>query len=798
MRSRSVLGADIPRQPRCVKRHFSAYTSRAYTTEEHPTDAAETRPHNQQEAELHQRILEICDDTVIPYGEFGRDLWDESLKVLKEMSSHHTALGLECSCMLMERLVIEQGARKTSMTSKANETSFSSLTAAHLNGVVQNWETCWKKGRVTVAPTQMLSLLDDWLYRLEHDLHPDVETYTTLIQGAMFCRINPEAARSFAENLFKRMVAEDDDHRHPNVRPNTATYDAMIHGLSNYCGDVPRAEFYLNQMCLEAARHSNRSVELNVRSFTSVLRAYSRIEVENDPHNEVPERAHAMLRHMQYLDTLGTSANVKPDQSAFVFVLTCWAKSKHPQAAARVKELYEEMRADPNAKPSNAYPLSQVLMKLAEVGDADTAKTLLDEHLRALPNSLDGTKINNSNHVQGHYHKCFESVMRAWERSGRPEALKQIEELIDRMKELAASQILPETKLGRMHYHCYISCVDKSSGILAKKDIVAKIEGIVKEMEELAAAGSDDVKPDAYTYTMLLLAHATHGQDPYKAEAVLEHMYQRHLEDGKSKSTQPNVRSFNVCLKAWAQSQADNAPERADGILGRMWKLHETGILENVKPDAISYTTVMMCHVRSRSPGRGRRCQDLLEEMEARSVPSVDTCYILPISTWISVGDVQKAEESLDHFIMQHQNGKIKFKPNEVAFKVVSRAWAKSKHPTAAARIEGLIHKMQEHFKSGLLKQPPTRSMYEELLKSHYFSGETWAGENAERVLQKMEALAANSRHLLTAPTTDDYNSKAQTSEYVLFSYGSFFTHAFLLHALLQSLCFLTLEKDVD
>jgi Pentatricopeptide repeat domain len=559
--------------------------------------------------------------------------------------------------------------------------------------------------------------------------------------------------------LFMRMLDEDDNHRHPNVRPNTATYDTMIHILANRCGDISRAEYYLDQMCLEAAGHVNRNVAPNVRSFTPVLRAYSRVEVEKDPRNEVPERAHAMLRHMQYLDTLGALPNVAPDEAAFVFVLTSWARSKHPQAAARVKELYAEMTADPKTKPTSAHPLSQVLMKAAETGDADTASTLLDEHLQALTNPLDGTGSNNINNLPRPDHKCFEFVMRAWERSGRPEALKHIEQLIKRMKELAANQILPEAKLGRGHFHSYLSCMEKSSGVMAKEEIVAKAKEIVKEMEELAAEGGDDAKPDAYTYTMLILAHATHGQDPYEAEEVLERMYQRHLEDGESSITQPNIRSFNVCLKAWAQSRADNAPERADGILRRMWKLHEAGILENVKPDAITYTTVMMCHVRSRSPGRGQRCRDLLEEMESRSVPLVDASYSLPISAWLSLGNVERAEESLMHFITEYQNKRINFTPDSRSFKLVIQALAKSRLPTAAARIEGLIHKMQEHFKAGLLKQPPTRSTYAELLKSHYFSGATWAGENAERVLQTMEADSGNG---LTSPTTDDYNSKPQ------------------------------------
>ncbi len=120
-----------------------------------------------------------------------------------------------------------------------------------------------------------------------------------------------------------------------------------------------------------------------------------------------------------------------------------------------------------------------------------------------------------------------------------------------------------------------------------------------------------------------------------RAEDVLLRMSASASSSSSSSSSRPvdddadavrvDVRSFNTVLKAWGNSGGGmNAARRADLVLRKMMKLCDDGH-DDIRPDAISYTTVMGAYLRVDHDDHAKaldRVMKLLDEFEGRSSSS--------------------------------------------------------------------------------------------------------------------------------------------------------------------------------
>jgi pentatricopeptide repeat protein len=100
---------------------------------------------------------------------------------------------------------------------------------------------------------------------------------------------------------------------------------------------------------------------------------------------------------------------------------------------------------------------------------------------------------------------------------------------------------------------------------------------------------------------------------PDEAEGIFEEM----LEDFNSGNSlaEPDVKSFNIILKALVAARQPESAARADAIVARMKVLHRDGILPS-GPTVVTYTTLIACHLCSGQACAPRRADEILQEMQ--------------------------------------------------------------------------------------------------------------------------------------------------------------------------------------
>ena len=705
-------------------------------------------------------MSQLSDDIDIPYGEFTLPLWQESCKLIEEMAQLQTPSGFEYCCTLMDRLVIEADHLRdfNDGDAVASSSSFSEdiintnnhdreecleqVTTETLNSIVRNWSKCWEaKQGVNVTPPQMLAQMDDWISRLDNALHPDVKTYGMIIKAAINFHTNPKIVRSFVESLFERMIQEADTDIHPNVRPDTMTYATLIPFLAGL-RDTQAAENYLNQMLLECAK-GNSNVQPTVAICNSILSAYDFVagHPHKDPRKEAPYHAEKIFRYMQHLHESGTLKGIKPNLHSYLLLLQCWGNSKHPNAPNKSKELYYEMKHNQDSKlQPNHRVLERVIKTMAaQVGHARDAQDLLYEYLEGADfNKQDGGSgsRDQSSAAEAIPCSCFQAVLAAWCKENSVESVDMAENLINRMRDMSASGALKDGHLRTVHYNKLFFCLAKHLKNIENAGNRADL--IVKEMEE------QGLKPDKYTFDCLIAISAMGTKDPHRAENTLEQMYEAHLLDG---GTEPDTRSFNHCLHAWAKCGTEQAPERADSILRRMWKLHETGVLSNVRPDTKSYSIVMGCHVNARHPNIDR-CLELFEEMQSRSIPEDLVTNSICLNALARAGRPAEAEDMLDRVIEKYTSGEIESKPDVGLFNYVLSAWSVTDAENAGYNGQRILDRMKELHQLGVLDNPPNLDSYTKLIRCWIHPKQPW--ERSERIasiLHHLEKLAQHDRH---------------------------------------------------
>lgn len=707
------------------------------------------------EEKLQERITELCDDTAVPFGNFTPEIWKESLQALGNMAHLQSPKGLEYCCMMMDRLVIETDHQRNVTTDSTTISSSTghALSTETLNSIVRNWSKCWEaKEMESVTPPQMLDMVDEWVLRLDHSLlHPDVKTYGMIIKAAINYHNNQKHARSFAANLFHRMIREAEEDVHPNVSPDTKTYGSMIHFWSSL-GDTQQAEVYLNQMVMECAKGTS-DVQPTSYICNSILAAYSKNAGNKykDPSSEIPFRVERMVRRMQQLHESGTLKGIKPKLHSFQLLMMCWEKSQRPEAADKVRELYYEIK---NSKDSTVWPdattLEIVLKTLSKTGDAEKAQEILDEHLEELITNNKGTDAsrNNKASIIEPNSSCFFSVGTAWYNSKTERSVYMVEKLIERMHNLSDDGTLKDAQVKTKHYVTLLHSLAKHARTMP--DANEKAEKVVKTMEK------KNMKLNKSAYDCLIGIQAVTGNDPYRAEELLEQMYDAHLADGGFENTKPDTRSFNNCLRAWSESGDEKAPERSDAILRRMHKLYESDVLQSL-PNQISYSLLIRCHAKSGSSNASRRCLELLEELRKQKLDADVITYGIVLHCMARASAAQEADDLLQYVITECKENK-KLKPNGRLFNSVINAWSRSGNKNAGERGQALVDQMKELNGSGLLDGPPDIACYSSLIQCWTLPRHPWASEKADEILQHLEEMATAGDQSL-APDMSVYNA---------------------------------------
>jgi hypothetical protein len=192
----------------------------------------------------------------------------------------------------------------------------------------------------------------------------------------------------------------------------------------------------------------------------------------------------------------------------------------------------------------------------------------------------------------------------------REEAAETAENLLQLMKDLAKDEAN------------ILASGDNSSVV----EDEAEVDEYEKFNEEFADFEDDkqmgtSLQPTVITYNSCLNAWAKSDtrQAAPRAHALLQRMLEASLNDPTA--VKPNRTSFNTVINAYARfSRYDaNAPEKAEELMNLMYDMYYSGRLETVKPDTVTYTSLINAWARSVDrPDKVQNARRLLDVLLAK------------------------------------------------------------------------------------------------------------------------------------------------------------------------------------
>mmetsp|Transcript_17422 Transcript_17422/g.42318 ORF Transcript_17422/g.42318 Transcript_17422/m.42318 type:complete len:203 (-) Transcript_17422:152-760(-) len=191
------------------------------------------------------------------------------------------------------------------------------------------------------------------------------------------------------------------------------------------------------------------------------------------------------------------------------------------------------------------------------------------------------------------------------------------------------------------------------------------------------------------------------GDYALKSESLLDELYRRGLGGG-DRQLLPNTRSYNAVLLGWRDSNATDAPQRAEALLKQMT---EDNKIAGCDPDPVTLHLMM--------------------------------------GTWAKSDQTGAAERAEKYLTLFFEGPEPVFPSNPIAYNIAINAYANSNEPDAAMKADAVYQRMKERYDSGDEDLRPTVITLTSLRKAWSSSND----KNASEKLQQIENLIKSERN---------------------------------------------------
>ena len=336
------------------------------------------------------------------------------------------------------------------------------------------------------------------------------------------------------------------------------------------------------------------------------------------------------------------------------------------------------------------------------------------------------------------------SVLDALAKHGTEEAAFRAEALLERMQEMSDNGSNPFSSPDTVSFTSVIKAWSRSASTQAAE----KAEALLLQFRELSMKNKN-VAPDIVMYNMVLHCWAEHNskQRNKRERPRVDETGARRAETllRRMKTTDGiglDVYSYNIVMNAWSNSGNNQvAARRARELFKEMKDAYHAGDFK-LKPDVITYNTVIKLIARSGIQGCVDEARSLMKEMEGEGYRiNVVTCNTVMAATAKYGGRdaVQKAEDMLNEMEELYKNGNKYVRPGEITFNILLHAYAKSKNPADVEKAEKLLNRMIERSdkNNGEDTMSPSIKTFATVLDAYANTGQS---EKAEALFDKMAA----------------------------------------------------------
>jgi len=258
-----------------------------------------------------------------------------------------------------------------------------------------------------------------------------------------------------------------------------------------------------------------------------------------------------------------------------------------------------------------------------------------------------------------------------------------------------------------------------------------RANALLEELEAAMIEANSSVQPrnfgaNAITYHSVLSGYIKTckiGDDGYaaeKAESILNRMEEKLsssklTEEEKHYRYQPNVIAYSSIIDAWSKSGTKT--DRAEALLHRMEN-------KGIKPNVVTYTSVLTSFARNDSIEGPSKAMELLQHMS---------------NLYIETGDTS-------------------VKPNVISYFAVIDCWCRCNVAKGGFEAEKLLQEMEKMYRHGDKKMRPDVRVYARIIFAHAKSGNF---DHAINVLKRMEefTLTGDEKYALAKPNQVCYNT---------------------------------------
>lgn len=506
-------------------------------------------------------------------------------------------------------------------------------------------------------------------------LETNVKLWTMVLDGWCKRAAIVRGAMGRAESLLEEMEASYTNNINSTLRPNVLTYTSFIGGLarSKETDKARRAEVVLDRM-------ERYGVQPDMVAYTSVLNCWAKA-ISRRERELAACRALRILNDMERLYVTEEKYHIKPSLITYTTAISAIGNSldrSSPEMAESVlKRMYSlsQSGAIANIKPTTTV-YNAVIHALSRapysnrVKYAQRAEQLVDDMLN---HAKSGEKD-----VQPDV-RSWAALLRAWARSGSPEAAENSQRVLDKLEYLHRRG---ETTV-RPNYVCYTT-VMSAWGFSRSKGSLDKMEEILKRMEQTYEETLEaDVRPNTVSYVTAIDAFVRrNGKDAaQRAQATVDRMLKLYAKG--LGHVRPTRIVFNTLIHAWSKSSLRTAPLKAESIFKWMEAQYRQGD-DLLRPDEVSVCAVLNAWANQAQHGGARRALQIWKHSEAMSLeergfpPTImmPNIVIKAIARSKDANAAELAERILLGLESDYCSGKSLLRPDVTTFSSVINACA--------------------------------------------------------------------------------------------------------------------------
>lgn len=543
---------------------------------------------------------------------------------------------------------------------------------------------------------------------------------------------------------------------HSDVGPDIMTRNFNMDLQNLALEDPEKAQDALEVMEELYHQHTNSSsstdsiyIQPNTACYTTVIDGWLQSN-----HDDAALRAQILLDRMECLyDETGNEA-LKPNAVAYMLVCQAWAEAYtndyfSSETAARAHDILKRMKErgiQPSVKVYTAVMLAWCKRAGKVSGAMARAEALLSE-MESYASSeneshqycnREGGEVIRPNVI------TYTTYIGGLARSNERNLATKAEAVLERMERHGVEPDM-------VAYTSVLNALSKSKSRHEKERSASKAVAIMRKMEELTAEEQYHARPSLITYSTAInaIGNSLDPDAPEMAENMLRRLYKMHETKELGIGMKPTTATFNSVITALARSRrrrGRKTAQRAEQLLVEMFRRSEKGE-KNVQPNVKSWGGVMSAWAESGLPDAAEHAQRVLDKMEelykngdSMVQPNV-VCYTTVMGAWCRVGQVDQAEDILKKMEeMFAVTGDESVRPNSISYVTMIDGFVRQNVPNAAQRAQGTVDRMMKLYAKDMGFIKPSKIVFNTLINAYSRSMEPGAAQKAEQILQWMES----------------------------------------------------------